>query len=282
MADVITGVTESSATARAEVEKLAQKYLIQESKMMPLVLNYSSMAVPGASSIKLPKAGGFTVGDKAENTAVDAQTSAFSVDTISLNVHRVIQFLVEDIAGKQASVDVVAEYLLRATKQLALDIDTKILATLKSASASSPDHEIAFSDATGEDVAIADILTIRKLLALQNLDPRECFIGIGPDQEAHMLAIENFISADKYGSNAPVMNGEIGQVFGMKVVLHTSLANEVVAWHPTAAGFALQQGIRVQRDYELNHLAQRYSLDYIGGFSVLDGGKRCVHMTETA
>lgn len=282
MADVITGVTESSATAKAQIEALAQKYLIQESKMMPLILNYSGMAVPGASSIKLPKAGGFTVGDKAENTSVDAQTSAFSVDTLSLNVHRVVQFLVEDIAGMQASVDVVAEYLLRASKDLALDIDKKIIAVLRTASASAPDHEIAFTDATNEDIEIADILNARKLLSIQKLDPRECFFAVGPDQEANMLKIDNFIHAEKYGSNSPILNGEIGMIYGMKVIVHTELAQEALAWHPTAAAFALQQAVRVQKEYDLKNLGQRYSLDYIGGFAVLDSGKRNVHITETA
>jgi N4-gp56 family major capsid protein len=282
MADVITGVTETSASAKAMIESLAQKYLIQESKMMPLVLNYSSMAVKGASSIKLPKAGGFTVGNKAENTGVDAQTSAFSVDTLSLNVHRVVQFLVEDIANQQASVDVVAEYLLRASKDLALDIDKKILDQLKTASASGPDHEINFTDATNEDIELQDILNARKLLMIQNIDPRECFMAIGPDQEANMLKIANFIEAEKYGSNSPILNGEIGMVYGMKVIVHSYLANEAVFWHPTAAAFALQQGVRVQKNYDLAQLASRYSLDYIGGFQVLDGGKRNVHITETA
>lgn len=281
MSNVLTGVTETSATAKSMIESLAQKYLIQESKLMPLVLNYSSMAVPGASSIKLPKAGGFTVGDKAENTAVFAQTSAFSVDTLNLNQHRVIQFLVEDIAGQQASVDVVAEYLLRASKQLALDIDNKILAQLRLGSASAPDHEIAFTDATNEDIELNDILNARRLLMVQNIDPRECYMAVGPDQEANLLKIPNFIEAEKYGSNSPIMNGEIGMIYGMKVIVHTSCANEAVFWHPTSCAFALQQGVRVQRDYDLANLAQRYSLDYIGGFQVLDGGKRNVHIVET-
>lgn len=281
MPDVLTGVTETSATAKAMIESLAQKYLIQESKFMPLVLNYSSMAVQGASSIKLPKAGGFTVADKAENTAASAQSSAFSADTLNLNVHRVIQFLVEDIAGQQASVDVVAEYLLRASKDLALDIDNKIIAQLRLGSASNPDHEIAFTDATNEDIELADILNARKLLMVQNIDPRECYMAVGPDQEAHMLKIANFIEAEKYGSNSPIMNGEIGMIYGMKVIVHTSLDKEALFWHPTAAAFALQQGVRVQRDYDLANLGQRYSLDYIGGFQVLDGGKRNVHITET-
>ena len=45
-------------------------YLQQESKLLPTVSNYSHLAVAGAASIKLPRSGGFTVGDKAENTAV--------------------------------------------------------------------------------------------------------------------------------------------------------------------------------------------------------------------
>jgi N4-gp56 family major capsid protein len=282
MADALTGVTETSATAKAMISSLAQKYLIQESKMMPLVTNYSAMAVPGASSIKLPKASGFTVSSKAENTAADATTSAFSVDTIDLNVHRYVQFLVEDIAGMQASVDVVAEYLLRASKNLALDIDSYIIAQLRLGSASAPDHEIAFTDATNEDIELEDILKARKLLIDQNIDPRECYIGVGSDQEKNLLKIDNFISAEKYGSNNPILNGEIGMIYGMKVIVHTSLANEALFWHPTAVGFALQQGVRVQREYDLANLAQRYSLDYVGGFKVLDGGKRNVHITETA
>jgi N4-gp56 family major capsid protein len=282
MADALTGVTETSATAKAMIESLAQKYLIQESKLMGLVLNYSGMAVKGASSIKLPRAGGFTVGDKSENTGVDSQVAAFAADTLSLDQHRVVQFLVEDIANQQASVDVVAEYVLRAAKDLALDIDNKILAQLRTASTASPDHEVAFTDATNEDIEVADIVNARKLLALQNLDPRECLMGIGPDQEANMLKISDFVDASKYGSNQPVVNGEIGSVFGMKVIVHSSIANEAIFWHPTAAAFALQQAIRVQKEYDLRNLAWRYSLDYIGGFKVLDSGKRNVHITETA
>lgn len=281
MSDVLTGLTESSATAKAMIESLAQKYLIQESKMMGLVLNYSGMAVKGASSIKLPRAGGFTVNDKAENTAASAATSAFSADTLSLDQHRVVQFLVEDIADLQAGVDVIAEYVLRASKDLALDIDNKIIAQLRIASASAPDHEVQFTDTTNEDIELADIVNVRKLLSLQNLDPRECYLGVGPDQEANMLKISDFIDASKYGSNQPIVNGEIGMVYGMRVVVHTSIANEAIAWHPTACAFALQQAIRVQRDYDLANLATRYSLDYVGGFKVLDSGKRNVHLQET-
>lgn len=278
MADIQTGVTEISTTSRQIVESLAQKYLIQESKMMGLVTNYSSLAVPGSSSLKLPKAGGFVVADKAENVGAEAQTSPFSVDTLNFNQHRVVQFLVEDFANMQASVDVIAEYVLRASKDLALDIDKKIIAQLRLASASAPDHRVSFTDTVNGDIELADILNARKLLQFQNIDPRECYMMVGPDQEANMLKIANFIEAEKYGSNTPIMNGEIGMIYGLKVIVHTSAASEAIFWHPTAAAFALQQGVRVQKDYDLKELANRYSLDYAGGFAVLDGGKRNVHV----
>jgi hypothetical protein len=107
-------------------------------------------------------------------------------------------------------------------------------------------------------------------------------MGVGADQERFMLAIDNFISAEKYGSNEPIMNGEIGRVYGMRVIVHTGFDNEACFWHPSAVGYAIQAGTRFQSQPDLANLATRYSLDYIAGFEVLDGGKRQVQISETA
>lgn len=64
------GVTESTSNALANVSKMAQMYLQQESKLIPTVSDFSNLAVKGANSIRLPRSGGFTVGDKSENTSV--------------------------------------------------------------------------------------------------------------------------------------------------------------------------------------------------------------------
>lgn len=282
MADALTGVTETSASALANVAEVAQLYLQQESVLLPTVTDYSYLAVPGASSIKVPRLGSFLVGDKSENTAVDAQASTVAADTISLDQHRVIQFLIEDIADQQARINVVQEYMLRAMKDLALDMDEKILAELRTASASAPDHEIKFNDTSNEDLELVDILEARRLLIAQNINPKECFLLVGPDQEKNMLQIEQFIDASRYGAASPIMNGELGMVYGMRVLVHTSVSQEAIFYHPTACGYAFSQQMRVQEDYDLPNLARRYSMDYIAGFEVLDSGKRNVHITETA
>jgi N4-gp56 family major capsid protein len=283
MADALMGVTETSAAALANISSMAQMYLQQESKLLPTVSNFSNLAVPGASSIKLPRSGGFIVGDKSENTSVSSQVITYAADTISLNQHRVVQFLLEDIANQQSMVNVVQDALLKASKDLAFDIDSKIKATFDSASTSTPDHVIQYNDTANEDIELVDILAMRKLLIDQNIDPRECFLGVGSAQEKNMLAIDNFISAEKYGSNEPILNGEIGKVYGMRVIVSNVFSGtDSYAWHPTASGFAMQQEVRVQREYDLAELSWRYSLDYIGGFSVLDSGKRVVKIEETA
>lgn len=281
MADALMGVTETSANALANVSRMAQLYLQQESILLPTVTDYSSLAVKGASSIKLPRSGGFTVGNKGENTAVDAQVITYAADTISLDQHRVVQFLLEDIANKQSMVEVTQDAVMKAAKDLAADIDSKLIVELQAASTSAPDHVIQYNDATNEDIELVDILNARKLLQDQFIDPRQCYMGIGPAQEKNMLAISDFIDASKYGNSEPIMNGEIGKVFGMKVIVHTGFAEKSHFWHPTAVGYAFQESVRVQRDYDLANLAWRFSLDYLAGFEVLDSGKRNVVIEET-
>ena len=279
MADALMGVTETSAAALANIANMAQSFLIQESVLLPTATNYSSLAVQGASSIKLPRSGGFTVGEKTEGTAVSAQVITYAADNISFS-HRTIQFLIEKLAARQSVVDVVSDAVMKATKALALDVDEKILAEIQLASASSPDHQIVFADTSADVLAKGDILGARKLLINQNINPRECFLAVGSEKEAEMLAIDDFVHAEKYGSGN-IMNGEIGMLYGMRVLVHTSITDYMVAWHPSAVGYAFQQNIQLDFSKDLAHIGTRYSLDYIFGAEVLDGGKRTVKVDST-
>jgi len=279
MADALMGVTETSAAALANIANMAQSFLIQESVLLPTATNYSSLAVQGASSIKLPRSAGFTVGEKSQNTAVDAQVITYAADTISFS-HRTIQFLIEKLAARQSVVDVVSDAVMKATKALALDVDEKILAVIQLASASSPDHQIVFADTSADVLAKGDILGARKLLINQNINPRECFLAVGSEKEAEMLAIDDFVHAEKYGSGN-IMNGEIGMLYGMRILVHTSITDYMVAWHPSAVGYAFQQNIQLDFDKDLANIGTRYSLDYIFGAEVLDGGKRTVKVDST-
>ena len=281
MADALTGVTEIDAASLAEISNVTQMYLQQASILVPTVSDFSYLAGKGTKSIAVPRMGGFTVNDKEENTSVDAQTSTVSSDTITLEKHKVIQFLVEEIAEGQSKIPYVVGALERAAKDLAAQVDTDIITELKLASASTPDHQIVFIDTTNDVIAKGDILAARKLLRAQYVPVNECYIGIGSEKEAEMLALSDFIVASNFGSADPIQNGVLGKVYGMKVVVHEGFSDFMCVWHPSAVGIAFQRQATVQTQPDLANLAERWSIDQRYGVEVLDSGKRTVLVDST-
>ena len=281
MADTLTGVTETVATALDVISSRAQSYLQQESKFKGLLTSYSDMVVPGSKSVEIPRAGGFTVGSKAENTAADATSVTWSTDTINLDQHKYIQWLIEDIASAQAVVRVVEENVMRASKDMANDYDLFLVNLLEAASAAAPDHRIAYANAA--TIQETDILAGRQLLIEQNLDPSTFSLAVAPAQEAEMLKLSNFIDASKYGAGSPLANGEIGRVFGARVIVSNNIESlKSLMFVDSAVGYADQFGPRFQSDADLANIGRRYSMDQLYGGTILDSGKRSVMIGTAA
>lgn len=273
MADALMGKTEVDAVSQELIlGAMVQSYLIQEAVLLPTVNNY--VAPMGVDKLKIPRAGGFTVNDKAENTAVDAQILTYATDDLNLDKHKVIQVLAEKFALKQSQVNVLTDVAMRAGKGLALQLDTDIITALVATSAAGPDHRIAFA---GAAIAQIDILEAKRLLKVQNVEARECFLGINPTEEKAMLQIADFVRADAYGSAQGLQAGILGQIYGMKVIVHNGFtAGNAVAWHPSHVACAIQQSVEFAQESALSNLATRLSFDTIYGVKVLDGGKRGV------
>lgn len=271
MADM--GLTEVSAAVAKQVSTFVQAELKQKSVLIPLVQNFT--AAPGIDTIKIPKAGGFTAEDKAENTALTAQVITFSTDDLALDKHKAVLVRLEEIAQIQATPDVVGAILSRMSSELAYKIDVAIAAQLELTSASAPDHRLAYADATS--LKKADLLAARALLHAQNVPFNECYIGVSPASEVSLLAIADFVSVDQYGSNAPVVMGELGRLFGARVVMSNVFATaKTVIWHPTHCAFAMQQALNFKTQDDLENIAKMYLASQIYGTKVLDSGKRAV------
>lgn len=272
MADALMGKTEVDAVSAEIIATTVQQQLIQESKLLPTVTDFSVFAVKGADKVKVPRAGNFTVNDKSENTAVDAQVLTYATDDISLDKHKVIQVLLEKYASLQSMVAAEMDMAVRAGKGMALQIDTDIISQLVLTSSSSPDHRIAYADTTLKE---ADFLAAQELLDIQNVPRENRFIGFSPTQNKSVMAVANFIQAERYGSNLPILSGEIGMAYGFRCIMHTGFTT-TVAWHPSHVGIAIQQHLEYDTQKELQHLATRHSFDQVYGVKVLDGGKRGV------
>lgn len=273
MPDVIFGKTEVDAVSQELIlGQMVQQFLIQEAVLLPTVNNYS--APLGTDKLKIPRAGGFSVGDKSENVSVDAQTITYATDDLDLNKHKVVQILVEKFALKQSQVSVLSDIASRAGKALALQLDSDIITALVATSASAPDHRIAFA---GASIAQTDILEAKRLLKVQNINAGECYLGINPTEEKAMLLISDFVRNDQYGNPQGLQAGVLGSIYGFKVIVHNGFtAGNAVAWHPTHVACAIQQSVEFDQQSQLEHLATRLSFDTIYGVKTLDSGKRGV------
>lgn len=279
MADVILGKTEVDAVSMEVVlGAMVQQQLIQSAILLPTVNSYP--AGPGMDKLKIPRAGGFTVGDKTENTAVDAQTITYATDDLALDKHKVIQVLLEKFAMVQSEVDALSDIAGRAGRAMALQIDTDIIAALEATSAAAPDHRIAY---TGAAIAQVDILEGMKLLKDQNVDLSQCYLGISTASEKAMLQIADFVRADGYGSAGGLQKGVLGSIYGLKVIVHTGFATlKSIIWHPSHVGVGIQEQITYATMYDLANLANRHSWDMIYGTKTLDSGKRGVMLGTAA
>lgn len=269
-----TGVTEVAAVQQALIASIVQDTLKQNSVLLGTVTDYSAFAEAGNKSVAIPRRTQFAAADKAENTDLTAQEMTFATDTIALDKHKAIYAILERIAGVQAKPNVKAEIVKEMALELALQIDKDIYTQLKLASASAPDHRVAFAGAT---LAKADIVNARKLLNMQNVPMANRYLAVNPLHESELLLIDDFVSVEKYGSTGPVQLGELGRLFGFTVLMSNVVGDlNVVAYHKSACAFAQQVAPEFETDKNLAKVADEFLMHVLYGAKVLDSGKRQV------
>ena len=283
MADVDMGVTETGATGQDLVAAIVQQQLLANTIFMGTIRDESARATKGAKSVSFPRTGNLDPVAKVENVATDSQALTFAADQLALNQHFQTLVRLEDIADVQSIVDVPGEILMRAAAGMALKFDSAIYAALKDgASASSPDNIVNHYGSSGV-ITRTKILAARKLLNDQNVPMTDRFMAISTDQEAQLLDIDQFVSAEKYGDQTPLLNGELGRLFGFRIMMSTTVEDNVTLYyHKSALAFARQIDPKWETQRApLEHLADAYSLSSLYGVKVLDSGKRVVVANAT-
>ena len=274
--------TQTSATGQDIVAALVQKQLIAKAKLIFTIQDESARATKGAKSVSFPRTGNLTPAAKSAGTASTGQVLTYAADQLALNKHYQTLVILEDSADVQTVVDVESDIIERSGAGMALQMDTDVYTALRDgASSASPDHIIDHYSASGT-LTLAKVLEARKLLDLQNVPEDGRFMAINPDQEGQLLALSTFVSAQEYGSDKARMNGEVGSLFGFRVIKTTVVEDNVTLYyHNTAAAFARQIDPKFESMRDLENLAWKYSLSCLYGVKVLDSGKRNVTANAT-
>ena len=268
MADVITGDSSVANTKMEYIAAIVQRELAASAQLLPTVTNVSQFAEKGRDQISFPKLGSFSVTKKVSGTPVDAATLADSVDTLDLDQHAVVQWLIEKKASRQTVLNLEAEYSARAASAHGRQVDTDIISAMSTGANAA--NNVTFASAITRD----NILNMQLKLDDQNVPFAGRVLCINPQEYRDMLDIPDFTKANEVGVGAPIFSGEIGQIFGVRVIRTTlQTANEALMYHPEALAFGFQIDPSFDSDKDLANLATRYSLDQLYGLKVLQDGK---------
>ena len=226
---------------------------------------------------ELPEATGLLA--KTEGTAVVFGQEALVDTNLSIDKHKYVAKMFEDLGVIQANESLFSKYAQAIGYQLAKQVDTDIITELSALGTTQTlDDDNILAAADGEN-AVATLLE-------NNLNPNDCVWLVNSKMYADLLS-QGLIMYRSGGSalgmnfDAPGMsNAQVPSFFGMPVMT-TSLfgsalgtGNEVgYCIKRGAVALAVQQDIRVQSEYSVDFLATKVVADCIYGVKRMSTNK---------
>jgi hypothetical protein len=271
----VTGNTALAATKQEVIAALVQKELISQSVLASTIQDVSRFAVKGAATVSFPKAGSFTVENRATATQATIQNLTFAKDTLALSFRATVSWLIDSMDELQSVLDVDAEYAIRAARAHAVYLDQQIIAQMEAA---------GVATATAGDISDAIILEMRAALLNRKADRRLLRLAISPDQESKMLAINKFVTADSYGTSI-IPSGSLGTIYGVPVFITPELGtDQYFMYEQDGCALAFQRGPQLgeRPAPEYGSSSMLKTLDQLFGVKALQIAQQGVGAAESA
>lgn len=203
------------------IAALVQKELKESATLVPFVTDLSSLAVKGSKSIKVPKYTSFSVQNRAFGAAASENTPlSDSVDTINIDKNKIVLFGYDAHDEIQSTTNYMVEALKRAASAHGREVNADIIATWDNVASLSINSSPA-------DITVNNILDMREHLMKGFADMGTVVLVIGADQEKALLKLPEFSRWDYRGmAPSPIVNGMIGTVYGIPVVINQQVASQ--------------------------------------------------------
>lgn len=285
MANIGTGELSNSLATIVAAEALG--YLKANTVLARLVARDwdDEVAVHG-QSVVIPFTGSLSVNDKAADTSVTLQTPSDSKVTVTLNKHKEVSFLIEDIGRAMARPDYLNQYMSDGMQVLAEQIDSDLAALYSGFSQT--------IDATA-GLAEDDFREARRQLNSAKAPLGDRYAVLHEDAEYEMLGIERVVNRDYAESLGTAAAGSYtGRFAGFDVFMDQTIEvatgqcknlffqkNAMVMatrpLPPAPAGAGVIQrvmnedgvGLRVTISYNPDHLGVQVTIDVLYGVSEL-------------
>lgn len=269
--DNIIGDIEVAPTRAEFISAMVQAELAASVELLPTFLDVSEFAQPGFDSISFPKSTSFVVEKKQSGQKVNAQAFTLTNDTLLLDEHAVVQWIIEKKASIQSKVALEMQGVKLASSAQGRIVDVDLIAAIDAG------RKVANDVTLGSSLTIAVINEARRILKTEFWPKTDLWLALHPNQEEEMLNITNFIEADKYGSRVALLEGEIGKVFGVRIVVSNLLtADEAFMYHKNSTAIGFQSAAEFDEQKDLENLGMRSSVDQLYGIKVLQSGSGIV------
>ena len=191
--------------------------------------------------LHIPYPGTFTANDKAADTAVTLQTpSGGSEVQVTLNKHKEVSFVIEDVVKAQQNQSVMDRYIQSAAIAMAEQLETDLFALYSGLSQS--------VGTSGSDITEATVLSAKKELDDEKVSRMNRHLVVSSAQENALLQIDRFTRYDALGDGTAIREGAIGQIHGftvhmsqlVPVVTGTPDSVKNLAFHPEAFILAMR------------------------------------------
>ena len=284
-------VIKSEADTAGFVPQIWQDEIIAAYKKNLVVANLiKKMNFKGkkGDSVTFPAPGRGAASAKTVESAVTMQQMTGNGITINIDKHYEYSRLIEDLAEVQALSSLRRFYTDDSGYALATQIDTDLLNNFSKAQAGAGnatwdkaviggDGSTNYTSGSSNATAITDA-GIRKII--QTLDDNDVpmdgrSLVIPPVARNTMLGLARFTEQAFVGNGDSIRNGQIGDVYGVKVYVSTNCptatggARIAVMFHPEYGVLIEQLGIRVQTQYKQEYLATLLTADTLYGVGEL-------------
>jgi hypothetical protein len=214
-------------------------------------------------TVKVASIGNLAARAKTENTAIDYESIAETVVTITLNLWSYAAVGIEDIVKVQSQVDVQNEYQKKLGYALAKDIDTKLATDLGGFSRT--------VGTLGTAVTDANVLAAVKLLDDADVPQEDRFFVMSPAEKVSKLALDRWSNALYIGNSKPVVSGSLGDMYGLNLFVTTNLvkpaagqANNAI-FHRDAIALVVQRSPKTHLFYDVDYFTWKLASEVIYG-----------------
>lgn len=202
----------------ALVGEIVQRELQAASKLAGMFTDYSNLVGKGTDNVKIPRSDSFAVQDRdnATPTPGSPQNLTFAFDQIALDQSKYVYYVIPGDVEMDAKPSYEQTAASRAASAHGRNMDIARIDELWNGAAGANDVNFESGVSDFEDTILSMIQVADEA---NMLDDGGRFLIIRPAQRKEALGVANFVQADKYGDRTPLVSGELGMVYGVRMVV---------------------------------------------------------------